>query len=148
MRSALLRSVGRRLLTHRGSLAKAIGGENGKRVVVIDERLEFSPEDYFDTRVDLLRGFKKRDGLGIALRSLSPEVIMVDEIGSEGEAFAMLSYLNSGVKFVATAHADGLSMLKRKKNLEPLFERGVFDVFVGLRRFGASFFCEVDSGDF
>ena len=127
------------------TLAKEIGkGRLGKKVAVIDERLEFPVEDYFDTRVDLLRGYKKKDGLEIALRSLSPEVIMVDEIGSESEALAMLSYLNSGVKTVATVHAENYEEVFKKKNLDLFFKYKVFDAFLGLRRVGGEFSCEVN----
>ncbi len=130
------------------ALAKILGGGgDGKKLAVIDERLEFLPEEYYDTRVDLLRGYKKKDGLEIALRSLAPEVIMVDEIGSEDEAAAMLSYLNSGVKTVATVHAESFDELYKKKNIRAFFEYGVFDVFFGLRRCGREFFCEVNFRD-
>ena len=126
------------------SLASSLAyGRNGLKIAVIDERLEFYPDDYLDLRIDLLRGYKKRDGLEIALRTLSPEVIMVDEIGSFEEAEAMLPYVNSGVKIVATAHASSYEELKRKKNLLPFFEFGVFDSFAGLLRKGNEFFCEV-----
>ena len=122
-------------------------GRKGKKVAVIDERLEFSPEDYLNVRVDLLRGYRKSDGLEIALRTLAPEVIMLDEIGSESEAYAMLSYLNSGVKIVATAHAESYSELLKRRNLFPFFEHGIFDVFFGLKRLGGEFFCEVNYSD-
>ena len=118
-------------------------GRCGLKISVIDERLEFPIEKYFDSRVDLLRGYKKKDGLEIALRSLSPDVIIVDEIGSEAEALAMLSYVNSGVKIVATAHASSYEELVRKKNLEPFFKLAVFDAFFGLRREKNRFFHEV-----
>lgn len=130
------------------ALAYTLGkGRSGKKVTVIDERLEFSPEDYLDVRVDLLRGYKKSDGLEIALRTLAPEVIMLDEIGSENEARAMLSYLNSGVKIVATAHAGEYSELIKRKSLSAFFEHGIFDAFFGLWRREGEFFCEVRYSD-
>ncbi len=130
------------------ALAYMLGrGRAGKKIAVIDERLEFFPEDYLDVRVDLLRGYKKSDGLEIALRTLAPEVIMLDEIGSCAEAEAMLSYLNSGVKIVATAHAESYSELLKRKSLSPFFRHGIFDVFLGLRRRGGEFFCEVTVPD-
>ena len=130
------------------ALAYMLGrGRDGKKLAVIDERLEFSPENYLDARVDILRGYKKCDGLEIALRTLAPEVIMLDEIGSENEAKSMLSYLNSGVKIVATAHAESYSELTKRKSLVPFLERDIFDVFFGLSRRGGEFFCEVTVSD-
>ena len=126
------------------TLAGTLGtGRRAVKLAVIDERLEFIPEDYLEARVDILQGYRKSDGLEIALRTLSPDAIMLDEIGSESEAVAMLPYVNSGVKIVATAHAGSYGELFMKKNLEAFFALHVFDVFVGLHRSGGEFFCEV-----
>lgn len=128
------------------ALVKKLGsGRYPLEVALIDERGEFPIEDFSDARVDILRGYKKSDGLKIALRSLSPQVIMVDEIGSSDEAEAMLSYVNSGVKIVATAHAASYSELREKRNLEAFFALRVFDCFAGLSREKDKFFCEVMS---
>ena len=127
-----------RSLTH--SIGKA---KEGLKLAVIDERFEFTPEDFFDTRADFLRGYKKKDGLEIALRALSPDVIIVDEIGSSEEAEAMLAYLNSGVKIVATVHAKSYTELFKKRNLAQFFEYEIFDVFVGLSHVNNKFSCEV-----
>lgn len=125
-KTTALRSLALRLATGREAL----------NVAVIDERLEFIRDDYLSASVDILRGYKKSDGMGVALRTLSPEVIIVDEIGGEEEAKAALSYVNSGVRFVASAHAGSYAELMKKKNLEPFFENAVFDVFVGIKTSG------------
>ena len=114
------------------ALALEIGRQKDEQVVVIDERREFCAVDYEFASVDILRGYKKDEGIAIALRTLSPSVIMADEIGRLAEAEAMLESLNSGVKVVATAHAGNLAELKKRKSVLPFIERGVFDVFVGI----------------
>lgn len=107
-------------------------GKPDEQVVVVDERGEFVPEDYAGASVDILRGHKRESGIAIALRTLSPSVIAVDEIGRLGEAEAMLESLNSGVRVIATAHAGDATELRRRKSLLPFFERAVFDVLVGI----------------
>ena len=119
------------------SLVGLIGGRRGgEEVAVIDERGEFFREDYRSMSVDVLRGYRKAEGMEIALRSLSPEVIAVDEVGRLSEANAMLESLNAGVRVIATAHADSLDALKRRVNMKPFFDYGVFDVFVGIKKRG------------
>ena len=107
-------------------------GSLGEQVVVVDERCEFVTDDYRAASVDILRGYRRELGLEIALRTLSPDVIAVDEIGKLSEAEAMLESLNSGVKLIATAHADSIEKLCERPNMRPFFENGIFDRFVGI----------------
>ena len=113
-------------------LARYIGGALKCQLAVIDERREFLQEEYSSCSVDILRGYRRDTGLDIALRTLSPDVIMMDEIGRVGEADSMLESLNSGVKIVATAHAASFEELKKRKSLAGFFKNGVFDTFVGI----------------
>lgn len=115
------------------ALVKALGsGKNSKQIAVIDERGEFSAEDYEKCTVDILCGYKRAEGAEIALRTLAPEIIAVDEIGSASEAEAITSSLNSGVKVMATAHAKSLSELYMRSGIAPLLRRNIFDVFTGI----------------
>ncbi len=114
------------------SLAASLGtGRNALRVAVVDERLEFSSEDYSDCYVDVLQGYKKSNGIEIASRTLSPEVIIVDEIGRE-ESDEICAAVKCGIPIVATAHAGELSELLSKWSLSPLFDQKVFGVAVGI----------------
>lgn len=115
------------------SLVGMLGeGRFGLQVVVVDERCEFIPGDYKSASVDILRGYRRAEGIEIALRVLSADVICVDEIGCSGEAKAILESLNSGVKFIASAHASSYAELTQRVNIKTLLDGGVFDVFVGL----------------
>ena len=114
-------------------LCQAIGGgRHSEQVAVVDERCEFLPEDYQNASVDILRGYKRADGMDIALRTMSPSVIVVDEIGRKREADAMLESLNSGVKLLASAHASSFSELSKRISLKPFFENRIFDVYAGV----------------
>ena len=104
------------------------------RVVAIDERLELCPEDYREATVDILRGYHRVRALEIATRSMSPEVVMLDEIGGEEEARGLCALLRGGALAVATAHAADREDLYRRGALRPFLESECFDVFLGLKR--------------
>ncbi len=105
-----------------------------RRVVVVDERMEFSPREYAEATVDILRGYRRAQGLQIAHRSLSPEVVMIDEIGGFAEASEMAALLRGGAIAVATAHARSREDLYARGALAPFMERGIFDVFLRIQR--------------
>ena len=103
---------------------------------MIDERGEFPLCNYEGCTVDILRGYRRDKGIEIALRSLSVEVIVIDEIGGSAEVLSMLDFANSGVRMLATAHSDSYENLTRKRSLRGFFESEVFDVFAGLSLVG------------
>ena len=126
------------------SLVSAISvGKGAMRVAVVDERCEFSPEECARCGVDLLRGYKRALGVEIALRSMAPEVVVIDEIGARREAEAMIDSMNSGVRILASAHAASLSELKRRSSLIPFFEHGIFDTYIGIFNTDGVFRCEI-----
>ena len=112
------------------SLVSRIG--RSRRVAVVDERCEFIAEECAEWGIDLLRGYKRADGVEIALRTLAPEVIAVDEIGARQESEAVVDSLNSGIRILATAHASSEEEVKRRGSLAPFFKYGIFDVLVGI----------------
>ena len=65
-------------------------GERAVRVSVIDTRgeLGYSLGDA-NLCIDMLSGYPKHIGISIAARTLSPQVIICDEIGSRAEADAI-----------------------------------------------------------
>lgn len=126
------------------SLAGRIGsGREAVRVAAVDERCEFVGEDYEGCEVDILSGYRKRDGIEIAARTMSPEVIMIDEVGGE-DAASILGVVRCGVPIVATSHASSLEEVYSKSSLAPLLDSGVFEVFVGISRTGTGYMLTVD----
>ncbi len=107
------------------------GGEAPRRICVVDERFEFSEEDYRGLEVDILSGYKRRVGVEIATRTMSPDIIIIDEIGAdEGEALS--AALKCGIPIIASAHAGSLDELLSKPSLKALFDIGVFSLTVGI----------------
>lgn len=114
------------------SLAQKIGsGRDALRVAVIDERREFIPEDYENSEVDILEGYKRRIGLEIATRTMSPDVVMIDELLGE-DAAQVMGVVRCGIPLIATAHAGSFEELLSKASLAELISSGVFNTFVGI----------------
>ena len=126
-------------------LAKRISESEEKRVVIVDERGEFSPEDLSDTTVDIIRGYPKPKGIEIALRTLGAEVIVTDEIGTADEARLIEFCGRGGVPFIASAHAASLDELYSKKSIASLINCGFFSSLVRLYKSGSKFDFEVEN---
>lgn len=100
------------------------------KVSVVDERCEISPVSDgicvcdVGVNTDILSSFSKSDGIMCALRTLSPQLIICDEIGKLDECEAIKSGLNSGVNFVLSIHASSEDELKNKPQILSLTENG------------------------
>ena len=114
------------------SLASGISqGKDSKRVVVVDERMEFPLEEFSGCRVDILRGYKRREGIEIATRTMSAEVIIIDEIGAD-DSVAILDVIRCGVPIIATAHASTFDEVMSRTALKRLIECSAFELFLGI----------------
>jgi len=118
-------------------------GFTGVTVVIVDERSEIAgcyrgiPQCDVGLRTDVLDGCPKVEGMMLALRALSPRVIVTDEIGREEDARALEEILNAGVKVIATAHAFSPEDLVRRPAFTYLFRLRLFERLVLLsRRYG------------
>ena len=118
-------------------------GKNSTRVALIDERAELLAEDFSSSEVELLTGYKKSHGFEIAIRTLSPDIIMVDELSSS-DAESVIQALRSGVALVATAHGECREDLEKRAGLGELISRGAFECFVGISHTGGGYFLTVE----
>lgn len=119
------------------------GGRRARRVVIVDERGEFLPEDYRRCEVDILSGYPRGVGADIAIRTMSPEVLIIDEIG-EGDAEHLASAVRCGIPVLASAHAASLSELRARRGLSDILEGGAFGVFVGIALTDGAYSLTVD----
>lgn len=105
------------------------------RVALIDTRSElWIPEMFSGTMCDALVGYAKAEGIEIATRTLSPELIVCDEIGDTDEARQILSAAMAGVPIIASAHASSVSELISRQGIRLLHDEGVFSGYIGIRR--------------
>lgn len=118
------------------SVAKALStGKFGKmrRIALIDERYEILPETV-PSFIDRFAGYKKSDGIEIATRLFSPELIICDEIGYADDVEALLSVQNSGTPLLATTHGDSVKSALLRPNIKKLIENRVFTSFARIVR--------------
>lgn len=105
---------------------------SGVRVCVADERGEVAAvsggEPGFDLgpRTDVMTGVSKARAAMMLLRSMSPQVLAMDEITEEADAAALLRAVGCGVGLLATAHAAGAAELRSRPACRRLLEAGAF----------------------
>jgi len=83
--------------------------------------------------VDVLTGVPKEAGIQMALRTLSPQVILLDELGSLAEIMALEQGFFSGVDFIASIHASSLEDALHRPQTQYLKKRGMLHVLVLLQ---------------
>jgi stage III sporulation protein AA len=107
---------------------------------IVDERSEIAgcvkgvPQLTFGPRVDILDSCPKAEGMMMMIRSMSPDILVVDEIGRKEDADAILEAVNAGIKLIMTTHGESLEDIQKRPTLKPILEMGIFDRFVELGR--------------
>ena len=103
-------------------------GFTGKTCAVVDERGEIAamyqgiPQNDVGIRTDVIENVSKTIGMKMLLRSMAPEVIACDEIGSKEDIDAIKEILICGVKGIFTMHGKSLEEIKLNKNINELIE--------------------------
>lgn len=110
---------------------------NPLKTAIIDERDEIASRSFGEgvdvgVHTDVLTLYPKAIGTEIAVRTLSPDIVILDEIGSDEEVRAMLSAVNTGVNFIATAHGSSLEEVLRRPNIKRLVNARAFEKAVVL----------------
>ncbi|MCQ2463701.1 MAG: Flp pilus assembly complex ATPase component TadA [Clostridia bacterium] len=121
-------------------------GEKSCKVTVIDEREElaavYDGVSRFDVGIntDVLDSYPKGAAISAAIRTMSPDVIICDEVSEPGELCAISAGANAGVKFILSVHASDYKELIRRKQIEQLLSTYGFEKVVLLK--GGSL-CEI-----
>ena len=108
----------------------------GCTVGVVDERSELAgcfqgiPQNHMGMRTDVLDGCPKAEGMLMLIRSMSPQVIAVDEIGAPEEVQAIQYAMHCGCKMIATVHGETLDEIQRKPLLEHMIREQCFERYV------------------
>lgn len=119
---------------------KKISNETpGTSICVIDERNEISgmymgvPTIDLGIRTDILSNCTKKDGILMAIRSMAPKIIALDEIGKKEDIEVIKSAGVSGVKVIATAHGRDVEDVTKKfgQDMVNMFERKVIIKRIG-----------------
>lgn len=110
----------------------------GLTVGVVDERSELAgafqgvPRNDMGMRTDVLDGCPKERGMLMLLRSMSPQVIAIDELGSEGELRALGQAASCGCRVLATVHGENRRDVERRFGIEAGYWERMFDLFIVL----------------
>lgn len=109
-----------------------------KKVVLIDERLELSGAyaGFFSDNVgyncDVLCSFPKNRAIISALRTLSAQYIVCDEVGDCEDVLSIKQGVNSGVNFIVSVHALNVEDLINRMQTQSLLETFCFSNVVML----------------
>lgn len=113
--------------------------DSGVNVGVVDERSEIAgchngkAQNDVGVRTDVLDGCPKAEGMLMLLRSMSPEVIAVDEIGRREDIIAIEDVINAGIKLICTVHGAETADLLKRPVLAELIEKNIFERFIVLK---------------
>lgn len=109
--------------------ALAKGLSEKVQVAVVDEREELFPlSREVPVGCDVLRGYPKAVGILQALRTLSPRIIVCDEIGTGEEVLAMRDGLRSGASLLVSAHAYSSSEIMARPPIREMICAGDIDL--------------------
>lgn len=106
-------------------------------ILIVDERGEIAGKNNkmeIGGFCDVISFSDKHYGFLQGIRAMNPDLIVTDELGSDDDYEAINFAINSGVKILATIHADSITQLKQKKDFSKI--DGLFDRFVVLKNSG------------
>lgn len=112
----------------------------GMTVGLVDERGELAgcyqgvPQNDVGMRTDVLDGCPKAEGMQLLIRSMSPTVVAVDELGKEEDFRAVESVIHCGCTLLATAHGNSLEDIMEQPFFQKLKSMQVFERYIILGR--------------
>ncbi len=110
------------------------------KVGIVDERSEIAgsvngiPQLTFGHRIDVMDACPKAEGMMMMIRSMSPNVLVVDEIGRKEDTEAILEAVHAGIRLVMTTHGDHLADISGRPILQPILSQKIFQRFIVLSR--------------
>lgn len=119
----------------RAVCAEMASGDEPWRVAVIDTRGEIghalgAPH----LHVDILSEYPRGLGISIAARTLSPQLIVCDEVSGKTEAEEIVAAGGAGIPLLATAHAANVKDLLARPAFSLLHKAACFGAYVRLHR--------------
>lgn len=107
------------------------------KVAICDERSEIAgmhggvSSYHFGPMVDILDGCPKAEGMMMLVRSMSPDVIITDEIGRPEDLNAIKTCINCGVRLITSIHGNDMEDIERSA-IHPAIKAGVFSKIIFL----------------
>ena len=121
----------------------------GVSVGVVDERSELAgcclgvPQNQVGERTDVLDGCPKRYGMMMLIRSMSPKVVAIDELGSKEDVEELKRVVHCGSRIIVTIHGESFEEIQQKPFARELVEEKYFQRYVVLQgvKDGRQSFC-------
>lgn len=111
---------------------------SGKNIGVVDERGEIAaiykgiPQNDLGKRTDIIENISKEKGINMLIRSMAPNIIACDEIGSREDILAIKRAFTSGVKGIFTMHGKTLEDIKQNKEVNSIIENHLIEKIIFL----------------
>ena len=115
------------------NISNGIEDFKGRTVGVVDERGEIAamykgiPQNDIGIRSDVIDNMSKPEAMRILVRSMAPDVIACDEIGSLEDIKAIDYSMCSGVKGIFTAHGSSINEIERNPEISKLLDKHIFE---------------------
>lgn len=119
-------------------LSDGFPGFKGVKVGIVDERSEIAgcfqgvPQNNVGLQTDVLDACPKVEGIMMLIRSMSPAVIITDEIGRAEDVEAIEEALNAGIKIITTAHGSDIEDARRRPILSKVLNKKIFERIIVL----------------
>lgn len=117
-------------------LIRILAGGDGRynyKIAVVDEREELACS-YAGTvcndigiNCDVFNSYPKKDAVVLAVKTMSPQIIALDEVGTQDEVNSIELAVNSGVRFIVTVHASSFDEIVTRPLIERLINTYSFD---------------------
>lgn len=135
-KTTLLRDIARNVSegTFSKPLKTAIADERGELAACV----KGSPAFDVGRRTDVFELAPKAEAISLLIRSMSPQVIITDEIGGEADSEAVSEAVRCGASVIASAHASSVEELRSRKTTGKLISERVFKRVLLLQRNGNS----------
>jgi len=113
---------------------------SSRKVGIVDERSELAgclqgvPQRDVGPRTDVLDACPKAAGMMMLIRSMSPDVLIVDEIGRPEDGDAVWEAIHAGVSVICSAHGADVTEVAERPMLGKLIRQGAFSRYIVLSR--------------
>lgn len=106
---------------------------------VVDERSEIGgcyrgvPQNQLGMRTDILDNCPKAEGMMMLVRSMAPDVIAADEIGTAKDVEAIEYAMHCGATMLTTVHGSGMDEIREKPLVSNLVKERCFARYVVMK---------------
>lgn len=116
--------------------------DRGIKTALIDERGEIAalfkgiPQNNVGIQTDVIENAPKSQGVVMMLRSMSPQLIITDEISTRDDADALMQCFGTGVSVIASTHGDSAEDVMKRENIRCLLGGIGFKQIIVLQKEG------------